>query len=788
MLANLSWVVWVDWCVGERLGNQIDKLADMKRFGFMVNRSVLCAIICLCAHGWVFGQTDQVIVRINTDGVGVGGVVRPGGWTPMQVTLDNQSAEARSVRCEWIFADADGDMVYAQRRFSLSPQRVGQGWLYAMPTIHTDARSLWRLKVIDEKLNKVVATEQFRPADLLDIHTGVIGITGSRELGLRPYTTDTTQHEKFRLILGIDPANLPDRWYGLSMMQALIWTPQGGDPSSGSIPPDSHRALRQWVRRGGHLVVVLPMVGDDWFNSPLRSLLEPIKVGQAVQAKPPVWLGRKGTGGDSTINVRLVRPADGYSSRVSLLLRDEQGRPTVAGWAHGFGRVTVVGVDLSAPSLAQMGLPNGRWLWSSVFGWRSPAFSNDYIDQEVQEQRMTKSTYRRHVALDQFIPGRIVMRQEATSALLAAMGLFVVYWLLAGPISFAGLKKRGLERHSWVVFVVIVGVVSMIAWGGAWLMKPGRTAVAHFTVLDVEGASDLARGRSWLSLVVPKHGRVGVAIGSDEDLNRGNTLGSPGLDPSGDEAAFLDQQSYRVDATTPDRAEIPIRATAKQFELDYWGRLDELAGESGQAGQLPGGQLHLQNGWPAGTVVHQLSGSLENVLIVYCPGNGQAARVWRLRDPWAPGVPLKLDPPAKYEMLVDPNTPRYDFKGQRSWNKEGYLGQLISAKTGQAWGTEENVATMVADDQVVQAIEMLSFYDTLPPPDYLRGLEVLKRATHYDRALGRSLDLSALTALKCVIVIGHLEQGPLPIPLVVDGKVVDSEGWMVVRWIGGLDD
>jgi len=760
----------------------------MKRFGFMGNRPVLCVIVCLLAHGLAFGQTDQVIVRIDPGGVGLGGVVRPGAWTPMQVTLDNQSAQARSVRCEWILADADGDRVYAQRRFSLSPQRVGRGWLYAMPTIHTNTRSLWRLKVIDEKINKVVATEQFRPADLLDSHTGVVGITGSRELGLRPYTPDATQHEKYRLILGIDPANLPDRWYGLSMMQALIWTPQGGDPASGSISPDTHRALRQWIRRGGHLVVVLPAVGDEWFHSPLRSLLEPVKVGRAVQAKPPSWLGRNYKNQESVINLRAIRPADGYANRVSLLLRDEQGRPIVAGWAQGFGRVTVVGVDLSAPSLARMGLPNGRWLWSSVFGWQSPAFPKDYIDQEVQQQRMTQSTYRRHVALDQFISGRIVMRQEATSALLAAMGLFVVYWLIAGPISFAGLKKRGLERHSWGVFVVIVGVVSMVAWGGAWFMKPGRTAVAHFTVLDVDGASGLVRGRSWLSLVVPKHGKVGVAIGSNEDIKRGNTLSSPGLDPSGDEAAFLDQQSYTVDATAPDRAEVPIRATAKQFELDYWGRLDELTNASVRAEQLPGGRLHLQDGWPVGTVVHQFEGSLENVLIVYCPGNGQVARVWRLRDPWPPGVPLQLERPKSVEMLVDPATPRYNFKGQRLWKKEGYLGQLISFKTGQSWGADDDKATTVADNEIVQAVEMLSFYDLLPPPDYMRGIEVLKRATNYDRALGRSLDISALTVLKCVIVIGHLEQGPLPIPFMVDDKVVDSEGWTVVRWIGGFED
>ena len=79
-------------------------------------------------------------------------------------------------------------------------------------------------------------------------------------------------------------------------------------------------------------------------------------------------------------------------------------------------------------------------------------------------------------------------------------------------------------------------------------------------------------------------------------------------------------------------------------------------------------------------------------------------------------------------------------------------------------------------------IEMLSFFDMLPPPDF-RDVMGLRRPEAYKRAVGRGLDLSHLTAMRRLILIGHLEEGPNPTPLRVDGRRLPARGWTVVRWI-----
>ena len=90
-------------------------------------------------------------------------------------------------------------------------------------------------------------------------------------------------------------------------------------------------------------------------------------------------------------------------------------------------------------------------------------------------------------------------------------------------------------------------------------------------------------------------------------------------------------------------------------------------------------------------------------------------------------------------------------------------------------------------DLRVRMIELLSFYDALPPPSYrAEAVNLFDRPVAYQRSVGRALDLTPLTAGARVILIGYLEHSPLPAPLTVDGGPVESDGWTVVRWVYDL--
>lgn len=56
-------------------------------------------------------QEAGVTLTIDADHVGLGGVVRPGSWAPMLLTIENHAAAPLRVRCEWVLNDADSDEV-----------------------------------------------------------------------------------------------------------------------------------------------------------------------------------------------------------------------------------------------------------------------------------------------------------------------------------------------------------------------------------------------------------------------------------------------------------------------------------------------------------------------------------------------------------------------------------------------------------------------------------------------------------------------------------------------------
>lgn len=738
---------------------------------------VLASWAVLFVAGPVFAQVDDVLLTVEREHLGLAGQARPGAWTAVRIDLDNRSSQAREVICRWVLKDADGDRVMAQRRVTLDALRAQPVWLYGPLPIDARQNDPWLIQVLDKNSTDELARAQVPPAKLHRPEVRLIGIAGGQDLGLTPFTQQATSHERIELVRGLSLTTLPDRWYGLASIDSLIWSTGGGDPDDARVSSESQQALRQWVRRGGHLVIVLPAIGQTWTGSGLADLL-PVKAKRMlhIQGTPPIWLGDVRAPKRVSIEMTAFDVNDGDG--VEVVLRDADGRALVVAKHYGFGRVTLIGIDLADRRLAKMGLPNGRskTLWHRIYQWQSPIYSKAYIDAEVQEGRMSRPTSRTPIPLGRFIPGLIAMRGTAAPALLAAVLIFGLYWVTAGPISFLTLKKKNAQRHSWVVFVLVVLGFSVVSWAGAWMLTPREATVAHFTVLDARADSSTIHAHSWLSLYVPQFGSQLVELDPDHPSTR-NTLASPGLIAGPDDGGFLDPQTYTLDAGSPRSADIPFRATAKQLEVDFLGRIDQPVSGLADPIILPQGSLEIVNFWPSGRLSHGLPGPLRDVLMVYCPGEGQTPWVWRLPRPWAPREVLDLGQRPAAERLVLP--PRNYAK--RQWLQEGFLGKLLRLNPGQQYVDAAGAEIITSSSEMIQFIELLSFYDTLPPPDFRKT--GFPYAAVYKRALGRQLDLSHLLSGKRLIVIGHLEDSPLPVPMTVAGEQIPSTGWTVVRWV-----
>ncbi len=788
--------------------------------------AVVCGAVAQPEEG---GTTtgESITATVGTNDFGLNDVWRLGEWTPMRVTLSADFNKPRQVDVEWSLPDEDGDLVLARRSVTVQGGRRQGVWLYGVPRRNYSARESWQIRVLDSETGQLLTTQSFKPVnEPLQTEFGVVGVIGSRTLGLQRYEDEVTQHEPMKVVSELKPNTLPDRWFGLSMCDMIVWTPDGGDPLSRGAQ-GGLRSVRRWVERGGHLVIVMPSVGGAWMDPLVADLVPSVKLRQLNQVPPPEFLlptpGLSPSRRQEIMKIGLTAHALDPSTEANaepILWRDGRTRtdPLVVARQVGFGRVTLIGIDLTDQRLVRLGMPMAESpFWRIVTGWQSPAYTKLDLKRMLEgsildgERSIKPASSRRgneRELTDSLVADQLGMTGSAFGSLMLALFVFAGYWIVAGPVAFAVLKARKQPHHAWVAFVIIVAIFSMITWGGAALLRPQRTGVQHYTVLTYDGTTGLTHAHSWVSLMVPRHGRVEVELASDEVVASPNTLASPGLKGGVGTGGFLDEQRYVIDTGKPVNADVPFRATTKKFELDYLGRsASNDKGEGDDEDQAPAGWappvggFRLVAGRPVGTLTHNLPAGLTDIRIIYCPGRGQVPYMWEIGRPqganrkwrWEAETPLKLDAPPKWvdltHRLVRPvrdgnyfvrpapndNTTTATFK-HRDWGGEGILGK---------WQKNDI-------DQEINRAVALSFYNYLPPPDFVNhgalmsGLSGSVRP--YYRQLGRAFDLSHLGALPRVIVIARVttkreDDAPLPVPFTVDGDTVPSSGETLVRWI-----
>lgn len=782
--------------------------AHALRFWFAL-AAVVLPTLCL-GPGALAQQSGVELKPLRTDAVGLGGYVRRGTWTPVRLDLFNESVEVRGVVCRWLLTDDDGDQVVAERQVDLTPQRDQQVWLYANPPLQAGFGFQWVFQVVDADSGELLAQLPYSPPadNYLEPSTGVVGVCGFQEMGLQHYRRWATTHERTLVIPGYNLETLPDRWYGLSVLSTLVWGPNdSGDPSAAAMSETTQQAVREWVYRGGHLVIVLPEVGQTWTDSGLTDLVEPLDASmiRQVQATPPLEVfGGLKRSDPVAMNVIDLPEGSGFTPVMTVEVSQGDGdeattstHPIAASRRYGFGQVTVVGLNLAARDIGDWVQPFYlHRVWTRLLGWRASKngslFSISELDgdknrfREVQDQNGSN-----RFEMGNWVGTRVAKQATAGPAIGLAVVLFIIYWAVALTSFPTVLRSKGWDRFSWLIFLGVILVFSVVAWGGAAMLRPAKTSATHFTVLDIDGRSDVAHARAWVSLFVPRFETVQVASPSDRDgilpNDLINVVSSPGMGLSIEGAGYVDTQTYTFDATRPDRVGFPIRATTKPMVIDFLGYLSAKREGLDEPIEMPrANNLTIgSNGLPTGTVTHKFDEPLTDVLIIYCPGgSGRPSDdswkpiVWRYTSPggiteWAPGTPMPMptSTASGIRLWTYPNQSQL----KRSWAQEGFLGQQIASR-------RFNPGTG-SDTNVVFDVSLLSFYDAMPTPLVERDGGNFGDFASLQRTVLRDLDMTALTTGHRLIIIGHLREGRCPVPLSVDGGSVPSDGWTVVRWI-----
>ncbi len=640
--------------------------------------------------------------------------------------------------------------------------------------------------------------------------TGLIAVVGNIPGGLSGYGQGISEganplgHEVTQ-VATLKVNDLPDRWMGLAMVREIIWN--GEKPAELRI--EQVRALREWIERGGHLVIILPAVGQDWLalgNRELAALLPRVEVTRDEAAslaelrplltdEPPTPLRIP----DLPITLHSFTPlADASPGEADRILNDAQGRCIVASRSVGIGAVTLIGIPGWHRELTGRGLPEADVFWHRVLGRRGHvATQAEFEDIKTKGNLITSGRPARTFDID--IPFVISKSGRSLAGVMLGLIVFVIYWIVAGPGGFALLKQRGQAKHAWVAFLAASMLFTALAWGGATALRPKRVEISHLSFVDYVFGQRIQRVRTWASILVPVYGNATVWLESDDAASTSSSRFVQAVAPwespkTLSRGSFPDARDYPIDSRSPDRLTFPARATVKQVQLDWAGGLEWQSIRPVTADNQdpfrairftppgtkadPGSQPPILQG----KLIHNLPGTLEHVQVIVfrrqIAVHGSLARgtllttanAWAPQpNDWPPGVPLDL------EAITSTRTSNFILT----------LDNLVK-------GSSSN-EDLPDPNSRADRFTWLAFFNLLGPPT--KTINTLFQSPVARREVTHALDLSRWSTRPCLVVIGTLniegkESMPEPFGVATNGTTREPRitGTTIVRWVYPLPD
>lgn len=798
--------------------------------------AVLAAVLGLPAASP--GQAPETIpgtgtrttgLKVEVDPAGVGGFYREGSLVGVRIRITDTSVSRRNVAVRLGMKDADGDTFASTRVVPLTPGVAQPVWIYTWLPKAFGASTLAlgvypiagdggvEAAILDEPLAKLDLGEsgasKGRWMQSCEQYASLMLRIGASPAGLSRYdagrlpVASAFLTETMQVLTVRSPADLPDSWLGLAPISTIVWTE--GEP--GELKGAYAQAVREWLMNGGHLVVVMPSAGQTWFGPgghELADLMPEVDVirRDAVDLRPYMpLLTRQAPPARSTGVLYELRPRAGTAPDKAVpILTGPGGDCVVVRRSVGSGAVTVVGFDLTRSLTAEV---DADVFWHRVLGTRGMLLKQAELPKDVRPNRPVRM-------LDNGIPGEVTKDYEQGLSVMGVfLGLvvFVLYWLAAGPGSYAVLKRLALTRHAWVAFTGMAGLFTVIAWGGAWMIKPGKTQATHFTMYEHVFGQRETRSRTFMSVMLPWYGEARIGVGGmDGKLETGakrsvRPIVAPWFsdsDGAGSEGGFPDTRDYVMDVTNPSSLAFPVRSTVKQLQVDWHGgtlwRTPYPVNDAGE----PGGEVRVQPSSKAGEVdklvgrlKHDMPGELANVTVFYVarqrsikpetdkagtPGEGALATVGA---GWVVSMKSKAgQPPYAWKPGETLDLERVDEEAQAdkvdsSWTK--YLSGLTRVSAGaQSYVVGDTAPT----PEVMMSV--LTVLGQVQTPT-VSGGAVQDDQDHsmMRRVLTHGWDASRWLTQPCVIVLGELKNAPSPTPLFVDGKELSTKGSTWVRWI-----
>ncbi|MBM90483.1 MAG: hypothetical protein CMJ35_02575 [Phycisphaerae bacterium] len=770
------------------------------------------------------GQGDEV--QLNVANFGIGGLAREGEWAGVQVQMQDLGSSSRDIVLRLEIPDEDGDLTQYDRVVTANPGVVQSFWLYCWLPFRS-AGSEYTLKAfeaIDQggsdnpaeigfRAGRMLGSYQVYNPQIQPANVGLLGVLGTYQLGLEQYGYTISAnpwmlfaHELQRTSSGLTIDNLPDRWQGLRSLDTIVWstaTTASHDP--GRLTPEKARALREWVQRGGHLVVVLQSSGDPWYlgSHPLRPLLPAVETpkrleGVDLERYRTLITEDAETPLPSNAVVYSFTPAEDAAQHEAMpILKSQDGETVVVRRLLGSGMVTVVGLPLNHGQLRRVGAPDAEAFWHRVLGLRGDVKRLD------QMSKQETSDVQRHspLSFDEGISRAISKTGTAVQGVFFGVVVFVLYWVIAGPLGYAILKQRKLTQHAWIGFVACIAGFTTIAWLGATAMRPKRANISHLTFIEQVAGQDIQRTRSFFSAMLPSYGQATVStIDPEQGTGFGVQDSTDLLIPWGSPdtgsvlgGGFPDNSGYRVQSRSPAALSVPTRATVKSFMSDWagdsgWG-MPYVVGELGDIGQA---RLSVEGLVVSGKVAHNLPAPMKDVRVFVISREAPINRVGQefgrrmiaQATVYAPDFGTNGWEPGNAIELRDITS--LDSSGRRQLQQNYF-------ETAVRYGVDNSGLT-TNRGSLTDRLVAGRFITQFEPPRFGAATSDPVGDRLATRRVMHGWDLGRWFTQPTVIITGVVQiekdeasEDAMPTPVWVNGRRVPATGTTVVTWVYPLD-
>lgn len=503
-------------------------------------------------------------------------VYRGGQWTPILLELTANGSEPMACRLRIERMDLDGDLINYYSNVTVTPNQPKRVWCYVAGELPPNANDQAFILSGDGSaiLSRVDLPDVERVANdhmiVLDMSDLPLPSLGAIETASSAWTESAlSPSRKFYrsvIVARMPPRDLPDRWFGLESVDWIIWD----DPNPAQLDEYQQQALIDWVRAGGRLLIGSGSAWPRLRGSKLAEILPVEGDGATAEVSAlPFFLGRFAAEQNGQfrqpVTVSTARARRGFRA-LNDRLPDGSTVPLVVEDVVGSGKVVVTAASLRdlttrAALRSDLGGAGMRW-WTFLLDLnRVP---EKMLEKETEGlQFQMQATPLAYPALLQ----QIQFQETGSLFLMFAFGFVIVYIAGSTLVSWWWLKRRGLTQHSWTAFAGFAVAASLLSVGAVQLTR-GFTTVRSVTLLDVESGSPDARAIAYFGYRSPRRQYDRLSIPGE-----GNYLRPLATTYQQDRSRYATPMRYAAEATRSMLDDVPMRATLKQFEGAWQGKL-----------------------------------------------------------------------------------------------------------------------------------------------------------------------------------------------------------------------